>query len=54
MANDPRNSGASLRRLVATTHPDKKTIPKTMPEQALEPDDATDVIRYVLALRGHR
>jgi mono/diheme cytochrome c family protein len=54
IANDPKTTAASLRRFISTTHWDEKTIPMTMPDQALEPDHTTDVVQYILALRRPR
>jgi len=54
IANDPKTTAASLRRFMSTTHWDEKTIPMTMPDPELEPDQTTDLIQYVLALRKPR
>lgn len=49
LANDPKTTAASLRRFISTTHWDDKTIPMTMPNQSLDPDETTGVIRYILS-----
>jgi hypothetical protein len=51
IANDSNTKAASLRRFIETAHWDKKTVPMTMPEQALEADDTAGIIRYIMSLR---
>ena len=52
IAADPHTTADSLRRFIATTHWDERTIPMTMPAQDLRPDEIDAVVSYVLSKRG--
>jgi mono/diheme cytochrome c family protein len=52
IADNPKNSAATLRRFITTTHWDEKTIPMTMPHQMLDSSETDDVVAYILSLRN--
>lgn len=52
IANRTESTRASLRHFVATTHWDEKTLPLTMPNPSLTDSQITDVVAYILSLRG--
>jgi len=51
IANQPGTTAKSLRKFITTTHWDDKTIPMTMPDQALLGSEPEDVVAYILSLR---
>ena len=51
IANRPDTTQKSLRHFIMTTHWDETTIPMTMPNPLLPPEDVTAVTRYILSLR---
>ena len=53
IANRPTTTEQSLRHFITSTHWDLETIPMTMPNPMLTPEDARAVARYILSLRGH-
>jgi len=54
IADRPGTTRASLRRFIKTTHWDEKSIPMTMPDPLLEPNQLDDVASYILSLRRSR
>lgn len=54
IADNPKTTVQSLRRYITTTHWDEKTIPMTMPNLMLQPDQADQVARYIMSLRKTR
>ena len=53
IAKRPQLSEVALRHFILTTHWDQKTLPLSMPNPGLTPDDTAAVIRYILSLKGH-
>jgi len=53
IANRPTTTAKSLRHFITTTHWDMQTIPMTMPNPMLTPEDTRAVARYILSLRAH-
>ncbi|HVW69098.1 MAG TPA: c-type cytochrome [Steroidobacteraceae bacterium] len=51
IANRPGTNLKALRRFIATTHWDGKTVPVTMPDLSLTAEDVTAVSQYIMALR---
>jgi mono/diheme cytochrome c family protein len=51
IANRPTTTQASIQKFITTTHWDEKTIPMTMPDPMLKPEEAVAVSRYILSLR---
>jgi mono/diheme cytochrome c family protein len=51
IANRPNTTQESIRTFITTTHWDQKTIPMTMPDLGLRPNDAVAVSRYIMSLR---
>jgi len=51
IANRPGVSEQSLRKFILTTHWDGKTVPVTMPNPMLTPEQARAVARYILSKR---
>ena len=54
VAADPSVTATSLRRFLAKTHWDEKTLPMTMPQLMLTSDETDDVIAYILKDRKAR
>lgn len=52
IANRPTTTEKSLRHFITTTHWDMETIPMTMPNPMLTPEDTRAVARYILSLRS--
>ena len=52
IANRPGTTEQSLRKFLATTHWDMKTLPPTMPSPMLDAGQIRDVARYLLTLRS--
>ncbi len=52
IANRPDATPASLRRFVATTHWDEKSLPLKMPNPSLTDAQIGDVVSYLLSLRS--
>ncbi len=52
VANRPGTTERSLRHFIATTHWDVKSIPMSMPNPMLLPEDTRAVARYIVSLRG--
>ncbi len=52
IANRPTTTEESLRHFIKTTHWDMKTIPMTMPNPMLTPEDIRAVARYIMSLRA--
>jgi hypothetical protein len=52
IAARPNITPQSLRAFLATTHWDQKTVPITMPNPSLTPDEVDALTRYILSLRG--
>lgn len=46
-------TAGSLQRFVVSTHWHTDTLPMTMPNPMLTPDQARAVSRYILSLRTH-
>ena len=53
IANRPDTTEKSLRHFITTTHWDMQTIPMTMPNPMLTPEDTRAVARYIVSLRRH-
>ncbi|HTX50627.1 MAG TPA: hypothetical protein VME40_14670 [Caulobacteraceae bacterium] len=53
IANDPKNTAASLGHFVTTTHWDE-TFPIRMPNQSLSTEDVRSVVAYILSKRAPR
>ncbi len=53
IANRPNTTERSLRHFISTTHWDMKTLPMTMPNPTLTPEDTHAVASYILTLRAH-
>ena len=51
IANRPGTTEKSLRHFITTTHWDMQTIPMTMPNPMLTPEDTRAVALYILSLR---
>lgn len=51
VANRPGSSEESIRKFITTTHWDEKSIPMTMPDPMLTPEQAVAVSRYIMSLR---
>lgn len=51
IANRPATTAKSLQRFITATHWDTKTIPMSMPNPMLMPDQVLAVSRYILSLR---
>jgi len=51
LADNPKNTAASLGRFVTTTHWDESTLPMTMPNQSLSKEDTEAVVAYILSKR---
>lgn len=51
IASRPATTQASVLKFITTTHWDHKTIPMTMPDPKLTPEDAVAVSRYIMSLR---
>jgi len=51
IANRPGTNLKALRRFIATTHWDEKTLPATMPNLMLTKEDVAAVSRYIMSLR---
>jgi mono/diheme cytochrome c family protein len=52
IANRPETNEKALRRFIATTHWDMKSMPLTMPSPMLTNEQIRDVARYILTLRS--
>ncbi len=52
VANRPATTEKSLRHFITTTHWDLKTLPMTMPNPMLTPEDTRAVALYILSLRS--
>ncbi len=52
IADDPKTTAQSLRRFIATTHWDARTLPMTMPNPMLLDQDSAQVAAYILSLRS--
>jgi len=52
IANRPGTNEQALRKFIATTHWDMKSVPVTMPNPMLTDQQVRDVARYILSLRG--
>lgn len=48
IAADPSVSAKTLRRFLAKTHWDERTLPVTMPQLLLTSDETEDVVAYIL------
>lgn len=53
IAGRPGMTAKKIRHFILTTHWDEKTIPMTMPNLMLMPDDASAVSAYILSLKKH-
>ena len=53
IANRPETSAHSLERFIKSTHWDLNSIPMTMPNPMLDPDETSAVARYIVSLRTH-
>jgi mono/diheme cytochrome c family protein len=51
IANRPETSLKSLRKFIATTHWDMKSMPPTMPNPMLTDAQVSDVSHYIMSLR---
>jgi len=51
IATQPGINPGTLRRFITTTHWDEKSIPMTMPNQELTPEELSAVVAYILSLR---
>lgn len=51
IAARPDINARALRHFISTTHWDEKTIPMTMPDQQLTPEELSAVVAYILSLR---
>lgn len=51
IANRPTTTQESIQKFITTTHWDQKTIPMTMPDPMLRPEQAVAVSRYIMSLR---
>jgi len=51
IADRPTTTEKSIRKFITTTHWDGKTIPMTMPDPMLTPEQAIAVSRYIMSLR---
>lgn len=51
IARRPETTERSLRHFITTTHWDEQTIPMTMPNQELTPEQVRAVVHYILSLR---
>ncbi len=51
IANWPGRDEKFLRRFIASTHWDGKTVPMSMPEQLLTNEETIAVARYIVSLR---
>ncbi|HXW75506.1 MAG TPA: cytochrome c [Steroidobacteraceae bacterium] len=51
IANRPETNLKSLRKFIATTHWDMKTMPPTMPNPMLTNSQVSDVSHYIMSLR---
>lgn len=51
IANRPHMTAKSIRRFVTTTHWDMKTIPMTMPQLMISPEQATAAAAYIMSLK---
>jgi mono/diheme cytochrome c family protein len=52
IANRPGTNEQALRKFIATTHWDMKSVPVTMPNPMLTDEQVRDVSRYILSLRS--
>lgn len=52
IANGHDTTAAGLRRFLATTHWDGRTLPMTMPNPLLMDEDVNNVVDYILSLRA--
>ncbi len=53
IANREDVSEKSLRHFITSTHWDEKTLPMTMPNPELTPEQTSAVARYIMSLRRH-
>jgi mono/diheme cytochrome c family protein len=53
IANRPGTTQRSLRHFITTTHWDEQTLPMTMPNPMLPPEDTRAVASYIVSLRAH-
>jgi mono/diheme cytochrome c family protein len=53
IANRPGVSAESLQRFITHTHWNTETLPMSMPNPMLTPDQTRAVARYILSLRSH-
>jgi len=51
IANRPGITAKSIRHFVLTTHWDQRTLPMTMPDLMMLPEDASDVAAYIMSLK---
>lgn len=51
IADDPKTTAKSLRRIITTAHWDVYTLPMTMPDPQLLDEQYDDVVAYILSLR---
>lgn len=51
IANRPSTTNKSIQKFITTTHWDGKTIPMTMPDPMLTPEQVMAVSRYIMSLR---
>ncbi len=52
IANRPGTNEKALRHFIATTHWDEKTVPVTMPNLEMTPEQISAVARYIMSLRA--
>jgi mono/diheme cytochrome c family protein len=53
IAGRPGTTAKGIRHFVMTTHWDMKTIPMTMPDMMMMPEDASAVAAYIMSLEKH-
>ena len=53
IANRSGMTAKTIRRFVLTTHWDEKTLPMTMPNLMVMPEDASAVAAYIMSLKKH-
>jgi cytochrome c len=51
IAARPGTTAKSIRHFVMTTHWDMKTLPMTMPDMMIVPEDASAVAAYIMSLK---
>lgn len=51
IANRPGMTAKTIRHFILTTHWDQKTIPMTMPNLMLMPEDASALAVYIMSLK---